>query len=143
VLGRKGTALHRLIGLVYVFAMLLTNISALTIYHLTGHFGLFHAFALLSLFSTIIGLALPVLRLRNWLDGHVQWMSWSYLGLVAASLNEILVRLPLQVNTPARIFAAGAGLAVCVAIAGLGLRPRLKRAVLKVAALKPETGANV
>jgi uncharacterized membrane protein len=131
VFWRKGKALHRLIGIAYVFAMLLTNVSALMIYHLTGHFGLFHVFALLSLFYTLAGLAMPLLRMRNWLNAHVQWMTWSYLSLLAASLNELAVRLPLHVNTPPRIFAVGAILGVSVLIARLALRPKLKSMVLK------------
>jgi uncharacterized membrane protein len=129
VLWRKGKALHRLMGLTYVFAMLVTNMSALMIYHLTGRFGLFHFFALLSLFYTLAGLAMPIMRRSGWLDAHVQWMSWSYLSLLAASANELLIRLPLHVDTPSRIFTAGAVLGLLVLVAGLALRPRLKQAV--------------
>jgi hypothetical protein len=117
-------------GLAYVFAMLVTNMSALMIYRLTGHFGLFHVFALLSLAYTLAGLAMPVLRRPNWLAAHVQWMTWSYLSLLAASLNEMLIRLPLHLNTPPRTIAVGAGLGIAVTAAGLVLQPRLRRAVL-------------
>jgi hypothetical protein len=113
--------------------MLMTNISALMIYHLTGHFGLFHVFALLSLFYTLVGLAMPVLRRPGWLNAHVQWMSWSYLSLLAAALNELAIRLPLHVDTPARTFTVGAGLGVGVTIVAILLRPRLKRSVLRAA----------
>jgi uncharacterized membrane protein len=128
VLWRKGKALHRLLGIIYVFAMLQTNVSALMIYHLTGRFGLFHVFALLSLAYTLAGLAMPILRPRNWLNAHVQWMCWSYLSLLAASLNELAIRLPLHVNTPPRIFAVGTVLGLSVLAAGMALRPRLKQA---------------
>ncbi|HEX4269998.1 MAG TPA: DUF2306 domain-containing protein [Rhizomicrobium sp.] len=130
-LWHKGRALHRLIGLLFAFAMLVTNISALTIYHLTGHFGLFHVLALLSLAYTLGGLALPVLRPQGWLAMHVRWMSWSYLGLLAATLNETLVRLPiLHVNTPSRIYTAGALIAAGIAVIGRALQPRLQRATM-------------
>ncbi|HMH64188.1 MAG TPA: DUF2306 domain-containing protein [Rhizomicrobium sp.] len=131
VFWRKGKALHRLLGIVYVFAMLQTNVSALMIYHLTGRFGLFHVFALLSMAYTLAGLAMPILRRQGWLNAHVQWMSWSYLSLLAASLNELLIRLPLHVNTPPCIFAVGAILGLSVLAAGLALRPRLRRAALR------------
>lgn len=127
VLWRKGKALHRLAGLVYVFAMLVTNISALMIYRLTGHFGLFHVFALLSLFYTIAGLIMPIFRPRNWLDSHIQWMSWSYLSLLAAAMNELLIRLPLHLDTPSRTIAVGIGLGTVLTAIGLGLRPHLRR----------------
>jgi len=128
ILWRKGRALHRLIGLLFVFAMLVTNISALMIYRLTGHFGLFHALALLSLIYTLGGLAMPVLRPPGWLATHVRLMSWSYLGLLAAALNETLVRLPLfHVNTPRQIFTAGGIIAVCILVVGRALQPKLQK----------------
>jgi uncharacterized membrane protein len=128
ILWRKGRAVHRLMGLVYVFTMLMTNISALMIYRLNGHFNLFHVFALLSLFYTLIGLALPILRRGNWLSLHVQWMSWSYLSLLAAALNEVIIRLPLHMNTPSRTLAVGAAIGVGLTALCLGLRPRLRHA---------------
>ena len=128
VLWRKGKAVHRLMGLMYVFATLVTNVSALMIYRLTGHFGVFHVFALLSLVYTLVGLAMPIIRPRNWLNAHVQWMSWSYLSLLAAALNELIIRLPLHMNTPPRIVGVGIAIAVFLTAAGLALRPRLRRA---------------
>jgi len=101
----------------------------LMIYRLTGHFDMFHAFALLSLATTLVAVTMPILRRPDWLAAHVRWMSWSYLGLIAAALNELVIRLPLDVNTPSRIFAAGACIAVGITIAGIALAPRLKRTV--------------
>ena len=132
VFWRKGKGLHRLIGIIYVFAMLEGNISALMIYHLTGRFNLFHSFALLSLFYTVLGLAMPLLRLRNWLTAHARWMAWSYLSLLAATLNELAIRLPLHVNTPSRILTVGLALGFLTMAAGFALRPRLKLAVSKI-----------
>jgi uncharacterized membrane protein len=127
----KGRAAHRLAGLFYVFAMLATNLSALLIYRLTGRFNLFHAFALLSLVCILIGLALPLIRPANWLVRHAYWMAWSYLGLLAAALNEAAIRLPLHVDTPPRIIGVGVVIAICTGFAGRALRPRWERAVLR------------
>lgn len=124
---RKGKAAHRLGGLIYVFAMLLANISALMIYRLTGRFGVFHVFAILSLAYTLQGLVIPILRRHNWLAAHVQWMGWSYLSLLAAALNEALIRLPLHLNTPPRVIGVGITLGILVTGTGLALRPRLQR----------------
>ena len=126
----KGSAAHRLAGLTYVFAMVTANLSALMIYHLTGHFDLFHAFALLSLTFILGGLVFAVLRSRGWLARHVTCMAWSYLGLLAAASNEAVIRLPLHVDTPARIIAAGIVIAIATGIAGTALRPRWEQAVL-------------
>ena len=136
VFWRKGKAAHRLAGLVYVFAMLLTNISALMIYRLTGHFGVFHIFAVLSLAYTLIGLAVAILRRPGWLVAHVQWMGWSYLSLLAAALNEALIRLPLHLNSPSRTINVGIALGIAITAAGLLLRPRLQRAARQYSAAR-------
>ena len=128
----KANTPHRLLGLAYVFAMLMTNISALMIYQLTRHFNLFHGFALLSLCLVLAGLSMPIARPRNWVFHHIHLMGWSYLGLLAAAMNEVAIRLPLHVNTPSRTLAVGAVLAAGTAAAGAILRPCWERAALKL-----------
>jgi uncharacterized membrane protein len=123
-----GSGVHRLVGIAYVFAMLIANMAALMIYSLTGHFNLFHGFALISLFFTLMGLSMPILKPQNWVTRHVWWMSWSYLGLLAATANEALIHLPLPLRGAPRIIATGLGLAIGTIVAGRLLRPRLMRA---------------
>lgn len=94
VLNKKGTFFHKAVGRVYVILMLLLNITAFGIYRLFSGFGIFHAFALLSLFS-IIGGMYPVLnrtKVKNWYAHHLETMSWSVVGLYAALAAEISVR---------------------------------------------------
>src|SRR5690349_7876321 len=95
-LRRKGTTAHIRIGWTYTASMLFLNISALSIYHLTGRFNLFHVLALLSLGTLGVGIAQVIARRRwrNWLWRHYQYMSWSYVGLLAATCNEAFVRVP-------------------------------------------------
>ncbi|MGZ8376988.1 MAG: DUF2306 domain-containing protein [Gemmatirosa sp.] len=90
----KGTAPHRALGWVYVGAMLLTNLTALGIYRLFGRFGPFHAAALASLVTTLLGIAATRLRTRrsNWVTHHYFWMTYSYVGLVAAAVAETTTR---------------------------------------------------
>jgi len=128
----KGSAPHRLLGLAYVFAMLITNVSALTLYNLTRHFNLFHAFALLNLFLILAALLMPIARPRNWVFHHVHLTGWSYLGLLAGAMNEAAVRLPLHVDTPSRTLTVGIFLAVATGLAGAALRRRWERAALKL-----------
>lgn len=107
VLRRKGDRLHRTIGHFYVASMLGTNITALTIYDLFGRFGPFHVAAVVSLATVMAGL-LPVVtrRPRNrWFETHAYFMSWSYVGLVAAAAAEAAVRLPGLPFGPAVIAA--------------------------------------
>ncbi len=137
---RKGTPAHRVAGLLYVLAMIVLNATALSLYHMTGHFGPFHALALLSLGCTMMGIAAPLLKRQGWLMRHYLWMARSYLGLVAAAVAEALVRVPaLHVNTAARGFGLGIGAAILLAIVGAFLIPRLKRRVLRYQ-LPPQAG---
>ena len=96
VLTRKGTGLHRWLGYAYFFNMLGLNISALFIYRLTGHFGPFHGAAIASGITLIAGFVPAYLRYprKGWLELHYEFMNWSYVGLVAAAVSEVLTRLP-------------------------------------------------
>ncbi len=62
---KKGTAFHKKVGYLYVFSMLVLNITALFIYRLTGGFNLFHIFVLASLFSIVGGMSAPLFNRKN------------------------------------------------------------------------------
>lgn len=93
---RKGDILHRLMGLAYVFAMLTTNISALTMYTFSGGPNFFHASAVFSLTTVLVGLVAIIFyagtKSKAALDLHLQMMSWSYFGLVIAAVAEAATR---------------------------------------------------
>lgn len=95
-LNPKGTRRHRRLGMLYSVSMLGVNFTALSIYHLTGRFNLFHITALISLAMVVTGWTQVLLRrrLRNWLYRHYVYMCWSYVALIAAAFNEGFVRLP-------------------------------------------------
>ena len=93
----KGTAIHRRIGWVYAASMLALNGSALLIYRLTGTFGPFHVAALVSLLTLLAGVVSAWRRRpgdRSWLPRHYFFMTYSYLGLVAAAVAETATRFP-------------------------------------------------
>lgn len=94
-LQRKGTRSHRLWGYGYVCSMILLNLTALAIYDLFGRFGVFHYAAVFSLL-TVLAAIVPAMSKRPaaWLELHAMFMSWSYVGLVAAFVAEIAVRVP-------------------------------------------------
>ena len=114
----KGTTLHRRIGYGYVGTMLTVNVTALLIYDLFGGVGPFHVAAAVSL-ATLIGGTLPARWRRpprGWLPWHAYWMSWSYVGLIAAAVAETATRyLPLP-------FGATAGTAslIVFVVGGIG-----------------------
>jgi uncharacterized membrane protein len=95
-LRRKGTRAHVRVGWAYAATMAGVNVTALCIYRLTGRFNLFHAMAVASLVMLAGGLAqvVPRRRPRNWPWRHYQYMSWSFVGLLAATNNEAFVRVP-------------------------------------------------
>lgn len=90
---------HRWLGWVYVGSILTLNVTALFIYRLSGGFGLFHVAALLSI-ATLFGGVLPAVRRRpvgRWVERHYWCMTFSYLGLLAATASEAATRLPSTV----------------------------------------------
>ena len=93
LLAPKGTPGHRAIGYGFVFCMLLTNATALSLYRLNGHFNMFHGFALVSLAATLFAIAPALRRGPGWLRRHSRGMQGAYVGLCAAATNEILTRI--------------------------------------------------
>ncbi|MDU0371433.1 DUF2306 domain-containing protein [Hymenobacter endophyticus] len=108
LLNRKGSPLHKRIGYLYVAAMLAVNATAFFIYRVTGHFGVFHWFALVSLASMAGGMV-PVLvrkHISGWIYWHYYFMSWSVVGLYAAFWAETFTRvLPMSRFWPAVVVA--------------------------------------
>jgi uncharacterized membrane protein len=131
----KGTRLHRAVGYVYVLCMLGLNLTALTIYRLFDGFGPFHYFAIASLITVMAGF-LHVFTRRpreTWLYHHYAWILWSYVGLVAAAVSEVLTRAPLIDASGARFAAAVfIGSAVTLAIGGAIIHRKRDRVVAKV-----------
>jgi uncharacterized membrane protein len=118
VVPTKGTRQHRYIGRAYVASMMLLNLTGLAIYDLTGRFGPFHVAAIVSLATVAAGFMSALAHVGNtqWTTMHGIFMSWSYVGLLAALISEIAVRVPgvrfgLGVTvTTAVVVAGGAAL---------------------------------
>jgi uncharacterized membrane protein len=128
---RKGTLFHRSLGIAYAASMIGVNLTALSLYRLTGHFGPFHAMALLSLGMIATGVTAAAFRWRGWLLVHYRAMSYSYVGLLAATTAEALVRVPaLQVHGAARGISIGVAIAVVYAVIGRTIVRRLQPSVL-------------
>lgn len=96
----KGTVFHIVAGRIYVLCMLGLNLTALAIYELFGRFGIFHWFALFSLLTIILGFMGIALRsrIKNGVYFHYYFMTWSYIGLLCATINEIYVHVPFANN---------------------------------------------
>jgi uncharacterized membrane protein len=121
----KGTLTHRRIGQAYVVSMLLLNATALAIYDLYGHFGPFHVASFTSL-ATIIAGFLPAFLRRpetSWPALHATFMCWSYVGLVAAFISEIAVRVPGMRFSPAVVGAT----VIVVAFGALAIHTKVPK----------------
>lgn len=130
VLSRKGTRVHRRLGLLYVFASLLLDMSALSLYDMTGHFGPFHIGAIFNLACVLIGVSAPIRRRGDWLNRHYRWMGWSYFGLLAAGFAEAVVRIPmLEAHTATRGFEVAIAATLCFSLLGSAFMRRLGRAI--------------
>lgn len=87
----KGDRRHRMFGLFYAMSLLLVNASALSVYEDSVGAGPFHVLAVVSLVTLFSGFIPAFLRrpVSWWLDLHAYFMSWSYVGLVAAGVAQI------------------------------------------------------
>ncbi|TGD98941.1 DUF2306 domain-containing protein [Methylobacterium nonmethylotrophicum] len=98
-LTRKRGSLHRAVGYAFVYAMLIADCAALLVFQFTGAWNILHFGALTSLACMAAGMW-PVLRsprCPDWREKHYLWISWSYVGLLAAAATELVVRtLPLR-----------------------------------------------
>jgi uncharacterized membrane protein len=93
-LRRKGDPLHHAIGYAYVYALLVADCTALLIFQFTGRLNILHFGAVTSLICLALGIW-PLLRSPRrptWRTKHYMWISWSYVGLLAAAGTELVVR---------------------------------------------------
>ena len=127
LVGRKGSPSHRMLGYVFVVSMLIVNISTLSVRRFTGGFNIFHVEAGLNL-ACVVAAMLPMLRRprpSNWLLTHYRWMAGAYIGLIAAGLTELVVRLgPFATKT--QLWTASAAVGAIVTIVGCGLIARYR-----------------
>ena len=118
VIQRKGTARHRVLGWVYVGSMLALNATALLLYRLTGGFNFFHAAALASLGTLLLGMWPTRTRpfLGSSLFKHAYFMSGSYVGVLGATAAEIATRAFPSHFAAAAIASSGVALVAGIII---------------------------
>jgi uncharacterized membrane protein len=102
---RKGTTRHRVLGGCYAGVLLLSNVAALTVTRATGGFGPFHVLAIISLATLAAGLLPMWLRPRSpgVIAFHAITLAFSYVGLVAAGLSQVVAQL-IPSHTGAGVF---------------------------------------
>lgn len=121
----KGDRRHRTLGYFYSLSLLLVNVSALSVYEDSAGVGPFHVLAVISLVTLISGFIPAFLRrpVSWWLDLHAYFMSWSYVGLVAAGVAQIAT---MSSSLPAR-FAVGLPSILVVIIGGVLIHTRVPK----------------
>lgn len=93
----KGGRTHRFLGYAYSLCMLTVIATSFMIYRLTGRFNFLHGAAIVSSISVGFGFGHAFSRKPKnlWYTLHFYWMSWSFIGLLAAFIAEISTRLAL------------------------------------------------
>ena len=117
LLRSKGGPAHRARGYAFVYAMLVADGAAMLVFQFTGRFNILHIGALVNLLCIILAVV-PVLRSprpSNWKYQHYYFISWSYVGLLAAAVTELVVRTnPLATREQAWTVTAAASVVVTV-----------------------------
>jgi uncharacterized membrane protein len=114
----KGTRVHRALGYGYVYAMLVVDCSALLVYQFTGRFNLLHALAIMNLACIVLAIV-PMLRNPRppgWKILHYYWMSWSYVGLLAAAGTQLVVH-SVHLVTKAQVWMVITAISILVTMA--------------------------
>jgi uncharacterized membrane protein len=118
---------HRARGYAFVYAMLIADGTAMLVFQFTGKFNIFHVGAIVNLVC-VVAAVIPILRTprpSNWKMQHYYWMSWSYVGLMAAAVTELVVRTS-HLATKQQAWTATAATSVIVTAVGYVLINRYR-----------------
>jgi len=124
-LRRKGDPVHRALGYLYVYGLLVADGAAMLIYQFTGKLNILHFGAVTNLICIGLGMFAVLARPPNtdWRSMHYHWISWSYVGLLAAAATELIVRT-VPFSSQMQIWTATAAATLGVTVAGYVLIQR-------------------
>ncbi len=121
VFSTKGNRKHRLFGRLYFLSMLGLNVTSFGIYKLFDGWGFFHWMAVASLIPLLAGYI--AIRHKK-IIAHYYFMSWSYIGLICATVSEIFVHVPLATFLLNRISHIDTIIMLCFICAGFYYLPK-------------------
>jgi len=118
----KATHTHKVIGTVYVVALVVVNVAALSL-HRENTFGVFHALAVASLLTIGVGLSPLLIGKRSpvVIATHAYCMTWSYAGLVAAGCGQLTVAVGPDVGA----WAVPVAIATVLSMSGVAIFGRV------------------
>ncbi len=92
----KGTRKHKWIGYTYTLSMLICLITSFGLFNLWGSFGVYHALSIVSFLTLVIALYFPLFgrKRKSWVESHLIWMGYSYVGLVMAAGSHFFSVFP-------------------------------------------------
>ena len=95
-LSPKGTKKHKTMGYLYIFSMMVCLITSFGLFSLWGSFGIYHALSIVSFLTLMIALYFPLFgrKKKNWIEHHLIWMGYSYVGLVMAAGSHLFSVVP-------------------------------------------------
>lgn len=134
----KGDSRHRALGYCYVASLLVVNVSALSVYEDSAVAGPFHVMATVSLVTLFSGF-MPVFLRRpasRWLALHAYFMSWSYVGLVAAGTAQLAT---MSSDLPGAILV-GLPSVLIVIVGGVLIHTRVPRIIAARASARGRPG---
>src|SRR5436309_10020906 len=132
---RKGDPVHRALGYLYVYGLLVADGAAMLVYQFTGKLNILHFGAVTNLICIGLGMFAVLARPPNtdWRSMHYHWISWSYVGLLAAAATELVVRT-VPFADKIQTWSATAAATTTVTVVGFVLikrnRPTPNRAVI-------------
>ena len=122
---RKGDRVHRALGYLYVYGLLVADGAAMLIYQFTGKLNILHFGAVTNLICIGLGMFAVLARPPNtdWRSMHYHWISWSYVGLLAAAATELIIRT-VALSNQTQIWSATAAATISVTVVGFILIER-------------------
>jgi uncharacterized membrane protein len=123
----KGGSIHRALGYAFVYAMLIADGTVMLLFQFTGRFNILHVGAIANMLCIIFAIV-PMLRNprpSNWKYQHYYFMSWTYVGLLAAAATELVVRTG-HLATRGQAWAVTAATSVAVTVLGYVLIHRYR-----------------
>ncbi len=94
MLGIKGNFKHKKMGLWYLYAMLVNNLTALFILNAFGKWFFPHYLAIACLVVILPGIIAAKTKHKYWLKTHIICMVLSYYLLIGGAVNEVFLHIP-------------------------------------------------